>query len=287
MKTIIILLLATLMLGAQEVQKTQLEGSDVESEIIKVWGKVEMPGNKTQNQEKQLPIKEDGVLRITNVSEPTLELFKIEDAQAPTIIVCPGGAYKILAYNKCGTDVAKWLNSLGYHAAVLKYRVPNNKAGAFQDIQRAIRKVRHHAEDWGIESTKVGLIGFSAGGHLVARASHSFAHQSYAAIDEIDSLSSRPDFAILVYPAYLNKGEGVAPEFKEATQVPPTLIVHNKDDYKYIKGSLVYANKLKEEQLPHQFLLYETGGHGYGLTSKGDSSVWPQQAQLWLQQLSL
>lgn len=246
------------------VQAQELDEALIQTKIISVWEGVKMPGIASENLEQQKPDRGDGVIRITNV------------------VVCPGGGYRILAYNKCGTDIAQWLNSLGYHAAVLKYRVPNNRQGALQDIQRAIRKVRHHSDDWGFNSDKIGVIGFSAGGHLVANASNNFDVPSYEKLDNIDEFSCRPDFTMLIYPAYLNKGEQIAPEFAKKINRPPSLIVHSQDDKPYVPGTLLYVEKLKQDQADYKFLYYKTGGHGYGLYSTKEAKAWPQQAAEWL-----
>ncbi len=156
--------------------------------------------------------RNDGFHRITNVSRPTLTLFpaprKAGAAAAPAMIVCRGGGYGYTVIDKEGTEIAAWLNSAGFSALVLKYRTPNNRAGALQDAQRALSLARERAAEWNLDPQRLGIIGFSAGGHLAARTSTSFGERSYPDIDAIDENSCRPDFAVLVSPAYLDDKAG-------------------------------------------------------------------------------
>ena len=134
---------------------------------IPLW-KGDMPGKGADKPEGLAPDKNDGVIRLTNVSEPRMQLFLLPDSEvpAPFVIVCPGGGYNILCMNKEGTEIAEWLNSIGISAAVLKYCVPKNREGALQDARKSVRMAREHAADWNIDPKKVGMLGFSAGGHL-------------------------------------------------------------------------------------------------------------------------
>lgn len=154
-----------------------------------------MPGSATKQAENVLPDKRDDVIRLTNVSAPTLTLYPAESSgkPAPLVIICPGGGYQILSMNLEGSEIAEWLNSIGVSAGVLKYRVPHNRKGALLDARRAIRMAREHAAEWKVDSKRIGLLGFSAGGHLAAACSNS---------------PDRPDFSVLVYPAYLFKEGG-------------------------------------------------------------------------------
>lgn len=238
-------------------------------------------------QETLQPDKGDGVLRVTDVNNPTLTLYLPENTTTPlpVVLVFPGGGYNILAINKEGTEIAAWLNSIGVAAAVVKYRVPQNRDGAFQDAQRAVRLVRQHATEWNLDPARTGVMGFSAGGHLSARTSTGFAETTYANVDEADKQSCRPDFCILIYPAYLDNQnqDGVAPELRITKDIPPTFIVHTLDDNHYITGSKLYAQALKEVGVTCDYQVFETGGHGYGLRSQGHPvSVWPQRCAEWL-----
>jgi acetyl esterase/lipase len=258
--------------------------------LIEVWPEGKMPGKAATEAEALVPRK-DGFTRITNISRPTLELYPAtlaEGQAAPAVIVCPGGGYRYVVVDKEGSAIAKWLNSAGINALVLKYRTPDNREGALQDVQRAIRVVRSRASEFAIDPAKIGIIGFSAGGHVSARASTCFDEPAYSAIDAIDETSARPDFAMLIYPAYLDDGKGsVSPDLNLDGKIPPTLIVHTDDDKSYITGSRVYAAALTETKVEHRFLHYPTGGHGYGLNCEGDAQVWPGQAKEWLQSVKV
>jgi len=254
--------------------------------LIEVWPEGKMPGKAATEAEALVPRK-DGFTRITNISHPTLELYPATGAEgkpAPAVIVCPGGGYRYVVVDKEGSAIAEWLNSAGITALVLKYRTPDNREGALQDVQRAIRVVRSRAAEFAIDPAKIGIIGFSAGGHVSARASTRFDDPAYPAIDATDEHSARPDFAMLIYPAYLDDGKGgLSHDLKLSATIPPTLIVHTDDDKSFIAGSRVYAAALTEAKVDHRFLLYPTGGHGYGLNCQGDAKVWPEQAKEWLQ----
>lgn len=248
-----------------------------------------MPGKGAKEPEAEVP-RNDGFHRITNVSRPTLTLFsaprKGGAAAAPAMIVCPGGGYSYTVIDKEGTEIAAWLNSAGISALVLKYRTPNNRAGALQDAQRALSLARERAAEWNIDPQRLGIIGFSAGGNLAAKASAPVEERSYPAIDAGDQQSCRPDFAVLVYPAYLDDKAGqVSPDLNLKTQIPPTLIVHSEDDKTHVVGSKVYDAALTAAKVAHEFKLYPTGGHGYGLHCERDAKAWPDDTLTWLRKV--
>lgn len=248
-----------------------------------------MPGRGASEPEGERPSKGDNVHRITNVSRPTLTVFPVpkKGAPAPAMIICPGGGYSYVTYDKEGTEIAAWLNSDGITALVLKYRVPNNREGALQDVQRALSLARAHAAQWNIDPKRLGIIGFSAGGNLAAKASTLFDQRAYPPMDAVDRQSCRPDFAVLVYPAYLDKDGQVAPDLNLKAHIPPTLIVHTEDDKTFVNGSKLYHAALDAAKVPNEFLLYPTGGHGYGLHSEKDVRVWPQAALDWLHNIGI
>lgn len=250
--------------------------------IIDIWTEGKMPGEAAKETETELPAKGDNVQRITNISRPTLSLFPAKNKNAAAVIVCPGGGYNYVAYNKEGLEVAEWLNSLGITALVLKYRTPKNRDGAFQDLQRALSLTRANAKKWNINPKKLGLIGFSAGGHLAAKASNLFENRSYSPIDVVDKQNIRPDFVILVYPAYLEREGKIAGELNLKAKISPTLIVHNEDDKNFIAGSRIYHAALDKAKVKNDFLLYKAGGHGYGLRSDKDVGTWTEDAAEWL-----
>jgi acetyl esterase/lipase len=257
--------------------------------IIDVWPDGKMPGQGAREPEADMPARGDGVRRITNVSKPTLTVFPApaKGTPAPAMIVCPGGGYSYVVQDKEGTEIAAWLNSAGIGALVLKYRVPHNRDGALQDVQRALSLARAHAAEWNIDPRRLGVIGFSAGGNLAAKASTLFDQRAYPAIDAVDQRSCRPDFAVLVYPAYLDKDGKVAPDLNPKANVPPTLIVHSEDDKRFVTGSKRYHAALDQAKVPNEFLLYPTGGHGYGLRCTRDARAWPQAALEWLHKIGI
>lgn len=233
------------------------------------------------------PDRGDNVIRITDITAPSLTVFPADKKGAPTpaVVIFPGGAYKYVVYNKEGTEIADWLNSIGITAIVVKYSVPDKREDAHRDGQRAMRLVRHNAKAWNINPNNVGTLGISAGGHLSARLSTDFARDSYESLDEVDAQSSRPDFNILIYPGSLGKNndQEVADEVKVSAQTPPTFIVQTQDDTKLIAGTKIYDQALKKAGIPSAFHFFATGGHGYGLRpSKHAVSNWPMLCEAWL-----
>jgi acetyl esterase/lipase len=263
-----------------------------EAMTIDVWPEGKMPGKGASAAEGEVPAKGDGFHRVTNVSRPTLTWFPAktegDTAPAPAMIVCPGGGYSYVVVDKEGSEIAAWLNAAGVSALVLKYRVPHNREGALQDVQRALSLARARAGEWKIDPKRLGVIGFSAGGNLAAKASTQFDERAYVAIDDVDQQSCRPDFAVLVYPAYLDDKAGqVSPDLNLKAKIPPTLIVHTEDDKPFVPGSKRYHAALEEAKVTHEFLLYPTGGHGYALHCTKDARVWPEAALAWLRKVGM
>jgi acetyl esterase/lipase len=237
--------------------------------------------------------KYSNIIRITKVERPSLELYKSKSAvdSAPAVVIFPGGGYNILAYNHEGTDVAAWLNSLGYHAVVVKYTVPGNqRMEALKDAQRSICIVRSKAAEWGIDPTKIGVLGFSAGGHLSAHVSTNYKEKAYAEIDGIDKVSCRPDFSVLVYPAYIydKKGSKTLPkEIKVDKQTPPAFVIQTLDDRNYVASAFNYVRALQEVKVDAELHLFPKGGHGYGLGPfKKVSFDWPKLCAAWLKNVT-
>lgn len=236
------------------------------------------------------------VLRITNVSEPTITVYPApeEVATGAAMLVCPGGAYNILAYDLEGDEICSWLNDIGITAVLLKYRVPRREGlekheAALQDAQRAMGYIRAHADELNIDPQRIGVMGFSAGAHLSVMLSNTYAKRTYPAIDGADKVSCRPDFCLLVYPAYLD-GENfaLAPEIKISAETPPTLMIQTEDDKSYVNSSLFYYYALKEAGVPVWMHLYSTGGHGYGLRDTGVRvNEWPDRAEDWFRELNV
>ncbi len=228
---------------------------------------------------KDNPVAGKPVIRLGNVTTPTLTLYPAPKTQntGTAVLVFPGGGYRILAYDLEGTEICEWLNSIGITAVLVKYRVPEPKGLSryqepLQDAQQAISTVRSHAKEWDVDPQRIGVLGFSAGGHLSAVLSN--------------QMDNRPDFTILVYPAYLSvndKGETVAPEVKPSDRTPPTFIVQAENDKPFIGGTLLYYRALAEAKVPAEMHLYSVGGHGYGLRRTDDPVTnWPQLAEAWL-----
>jgi acetyl esterase/lipase len=260
-------------------------------DVIPLWPGT-APGEKGDiGEESEQPDKGDKITRITNVTRPTLEVFlpPPEKNTGTAVVICPGGGYSILAYNLEGTEVAEWLNSIGVAGIVLKYRVPARKGrerhdAPLQDAQRALGIVRQHAEAWKIEPERVGVLGFSAGGHLAATLSNQNEKRTYPRVDEADDLGCRPDFTLLIYPAYLVEkgGPTLAPEVAVSSKTPPTFLVQTEDDGVTVESSLYYYLGLKNAKVPGEMHLYPRGGHGYGLRPKGQTvSSWPDRAAQW------
>ena len=255
-------------------------------EIIKLWpGKV--PGELKEKLPPVIgPSQNDNVVRFSEVTDPALEIYPANPAinNGAALIICPGGAYRILAYDKEGSEIADWLNKLGYSAFVLQYRIPDKKEGALQDAQRAMRIVRQNAAKWKIDPEKIGIMGFSAGGSLSARSSTMFSKKTYSPVDKTDSLSCRPAFTMLIYPAYLDQGPDntLTPELELTKTTPPIFIFQTADD-PYGNSALVMASALRSAKLPVELHLLPSGGHGYGLRpGKPAPETWPVMAEKWL-----
>ena len=233
------------------------------------------------------------VTRLTNVTSPTLTVYRAPEEKntGATVVVFPGGGYRILAIDLEGTEVCEWLNSIGVNAMLVKYRVPESSAvpryqAPLQDAQRALGIVRSHAKEWKFDPQRIGVLGFSAGGHLSATLAQHFQQRTYSRVDEADDLSCRPDFTILIYPAYLSvqdKGQEIAPEVQPVSGTLPMFIVQAEDDHSFIQGTLLYYRSLVANKIPAELHIYETGGHGYGLRPTDHPVTgWPHLAEAWL-----
>jgi len=268
-----------------------VSGSAQTRDTIHIWPGLVPGENGSKHAPVQTPNTSGNVVRLTDVNDPAFVVFKPDASvgNGAGIIVCPGGGYNILAIDKEGYEVAEWLNKLGITAFVLQYRVPNKPTEALYDIQRALRMIRHKASVWGLNPSKLGVMGFSAGGSLSARAGTRYAAPSYARIDQLDSISCRPDFALLIYPAYLDKGEkrSLTPELLLDGNTPPMFIFATADDT-HGNSSLVMATALRDNKIPVELHLMPTGGHGYGLRPGNIAAeTWPQLAENWLKRMIL
>ncbi|MDB6023766.1 MAG: Xylanase [Pedosphaera sp.] len=234
------------------------------------------------------------VIRLGNVSQPTITIYRPAAAEqtGTAVIVCPGGGYSILAYDLEGTEVCDWLNSKGVTAVLLKYRVPaKNSMAPLQDAQRALGLLRHRAQEFGVDAHRIGILGFSAGGNLSARLSANCAQRAYPEADAADKESCRPDFQLLIYPAYLASAKDptqLVPDVAVGTNTAPTFIVMAEDDPVKVENALAYASALKLAKLPVELHVYPTGGHGYGLRrTKEPITMWPDRAAEWMEHRDL
>ncbi|MGA2675101.1 MAG: alpha/beta hydrolase [Terracidiphilus sp.] len=237
------------------------------------------------------------LIRLGNVSAPTLTLYVPQgESTGAAVVVFPGGGYNILAIDLEGTEVCDWLTSKGIACLVLKYRVPGTgpypkSPAALQDAQRALGLVRLHAAEWKIDPNRIGVLGFSAGGHLVAALSTHFDERLYAPIDDADKLSCRPDFAIVVYPGYLalpDKNFAPNADIHPTANTPPSFIVQAEDDPVHVENAVVYFQQLKNAKVPAELHIYAQGGHGYGLRRTAlPVTAWPEGVETWLRTIKV
>lgn len=232
------------------------------------------------------------IIRLGNVSKPTLTLYAPKGRNTgAAVVVFPGGGYRILAIDLEGTEVCDWLNSIGVNCVLVKYRVPDSgpypkSPAALQDAQRAVGMVREHAAEWHIDSGRIGVLGFSAGAHLVAALSTHYDQRLYDSVDAADKLSCRPDFAVIVYPGYLalaDRDFAPNPEIHPNAQTPTSFIVQAEDDPVHVENAVVYFMALKNAKVPAELHIYAQGGHGYGLRrTELPVTTWPLRVEDWL-----
>ncbi len=221
------------------------------------------------------------------------------------VVVFPGGGYWILAIDLEGTEACDWLTSKGITCVLLKYRVPGDglspRSGpypqspmALEDAQRTVGLVRFHAAEWQINPHKIGVLGFSAGGHLVAAMSVHFKQRLYPAVDAGDKDSCRPDFAVALYPGHLSLAKntmGLNPDIRTriTLETPPTFLLQNEDDHvDRVEDSLSYYAALKKVGVPVEMHLYAQGGHAFGLRrTKFPATAWPQLVETWLRTIGM
>ncbi|WP_051945925.1 alpha/beta hydrolase [Verrucomicrobium sp. BvORR106] len=261
--------------------------------VLKLWpqGAPEKPGFK-MDAEKEIPPKnESDVKRVTNVTDPTITVYRPEKPNGTAVIVCPGGGYSILAIEHEGSQVCEYLNTLGVTGILLKYRVPKRDESdpgkePLQDAQRAFGLAQKHAAEWGIKPDKIGILGFSAGGHLCVNATLHPNDRTYPQDPALDVADATPAFSIPVYPAYLTeKGNDfqLKPEFKVGPTAPPICLIHAHDDKITPAGSALLYLEYKKANLSAELHIFSKGGHGYGM-KKGPNPVneWPQRVGEWL-----
>jgi acetyl esterase/lipase len=291
-------------------------GLNISAQEIKLlWPNGNIPNYKKTNEVEKRDTT--GIVRISLVQQPAFEIYlpSKQSATGQAIVICPGGGYGILAYDWEGTDIAKWLNANGIAAIVLKYRLPNSKSNVdpklspLLDAQRAIRTVRANADKWNIKKDKIGIIGFSAGGHLASTAGTHFDKGNPNATDSIDRQSSRPDFMGLMYPVITMLRQSMhqgsrnnliganadsattkyySNELQVTKETPPTFLVHASDDKTVpVENSIVFYQALIANSIPAEMHIYPYGGHGFGLAiGKGYLSSWTDRCIDWLKSLN-
>ncbi|XOV90969.1 MAG: alpha/beta hydrolase [Bacteroidota bacterium] len=253
---------------------------------IDIWPE-KVPGEEEPKAKPVVQIDDKGVIeRLLVVTDPVMEIYRPQPSKSNrnAILIFPGGGYSRLAIKKEGYEIAQWLSSLGYTAFVLQYRVPQKQEGALMDAQRAIRIVHSKSDEFNINPDKIGVLGFSAGGSLAARASTLYEQETYAPLDDLDTISSKPNFAVLIYPAYLDQGpnNSLTPELKVNAETPPTFLFVAADD-PYANSSLVMAQALRNEKVLVELHVVPFGKHGYGMrTGNPAAEVWPNLAASWL-----
>lgn len=255
-------------------------------------------------------ISEGLTTRFEKVTDPALYVYlpAKENATGTAVLICPGGGYANLAFNHEGHAVARWLNDNGIAGIILKYRLPSDlimkdkSVGPLQDAQEAIRTVRRNASKWNINPQKIGVMGFSAGGHLASTLSTHYAEKVY---EVKDTISARPDFSILIYPVITmdatfthagsrknligeNPSEEAIKRFSNELQInentPPAFMVHSADDKAVpVKNSFVYYEGLLKFNIPSELHVFQKGGHGYGLSGNRETqSAWPDLCLKWI-----
>ena len=270
-----------------------------------------IPNNiSTKNQEAES--NNAGILIVEKVSIPSYQYFRVasDNTKRPCVIICPGGGYAILAAGHEGSDLANYFNSIGVNAIVLKYRMPNadnqidKTIAPLQDAQQAMLLARTNAENWGIDKNKIGIMGFSAGGHLAASLA---THYNDVKIENPSKISLRPDFQLLIYPVISFGPEGhegsrinlignandaktvkAIDYFSSEKQItknsPPAFLVHSKDDDAVpVAGAIHYYDNLIENNVPAEIYLYEKGGHGYGMKNATSEILWTSVMKTWMQ----
>jgi acetyl esterase/lipase len=230
----------------------------------------------------------------TNVSRPSLTLYPApkEKDSGVSMLICPGGGYHNLGWDIEGEEIAAWLNSIGITGILLKYRCPRRPGdekgvpprGPLIDAQRAVSLVRSRAKDWGLDPGRIGMVGFSAGGHLVAATATNYEKRMYDPVDEADRISCRPDFAVPVYSGYFKVKDGLSPTIREAAGTPPLLIIHATDDaVSDVEHSVTLYLAMKRAGVPVEMHVYATGGHGFGVRKVGHPcQTWTDRCVEWM-----
>ena len=239
-------------------------------------------------------------LVVTDINDPFFTFFPAAGAGTkPVVVILPGGGYVQLGWNKEGTEIAGWLNSIGFSAAVLLYRAPNQRDAALCDVQRTIGILRRDAAKYAIDPGRIGVIGFSAGANLAIRAATNWRKRLYARVDDADDFSCRPDFQLPIYPWDIRtridpstprkrwKGMEIRAEYPVDAETPPAFIAQSLDDFCEVETAVAYDQRLRRAGVSSTARIYANGGHGYGLRRLGRATdVWPEEAAAWLAQFA-
>jgi len=289
---------------------TIMTSSFSQNKVLKLWPDG-IPGSIKNETYKEIPtdVKDIGTI-YSKVTDPTLTVYlpPVDKATGTAVLICPGGGYGIVAFNHEGIAIAKWLNENGIAGIVLKYRLPSDlimkdkSIGPLQDAQEAMRVIRRNSSEWKINPKKIGVIGFSAGGHLASTLSTHYAENVYSVKD---TLNARPDFSLLIYPvitfdaSFTHMGSrenliGKDPsaeaikhfsnELQITKDTPPAFLVHSSDDDAVpVKNSIAYYENLVKNKVPAEMHIFQKGGHGYGLAvGKPTQSEWPELCIRWM-----
>ena len=264
-----------------------------------------MPGPEAVDATKDERVAGKPYIYVRNVSQPTLTVYAPQDKNTgAAVVVIPGGGFEILAMDLEGTEVCDWLTANGISCVLLKYRVPSAPydwhckcrpdnlvipTAALEDVQRTMRLVRSHAVEWHIDPHKIGVLGFSAGGYLVAEISTQYGRRLYQPVDAADQQSCRPDFAVAIYPGHLEHDGKLNPNVPVTAETPPTFLLQAEDDgVDGVDESLVYYAALKQAGVPVEMHLYAQGGHAFGLRpTQLPITHWPGLVTPWLKTIGM
>jgi len=286
-------------LAAQSLPQSSTWPPSPEHPTIQVWpgtapgARTDLPAEGNQTKPGDGLVAGRPVARIGNVTVPTMTLYSPRGINSGVaILVFPGGGYHYDSIDLEGTEVCDWLSKIGVTCALLKYRVPDSgpypkSAAALQDAQRAMGLIRQHADEWGVDPHRVGVLGFSAGGHLGAAISNIYEKRVYDPIDAADQLSCRPDFTVLIYPGYLAMADqnfAPNPDIHPTANTPPTFILQAEDDPAAVpENAVTYFMELKNAKVPAELHIYAEGGHGFGLRPRDFPIMgWPRLVETWL-----
>jgi acetyl esterase/lipase len=311
---VILALLIAVAIAGERAHSDAWQPSPGHSQIL-LWpadAKNARPGPEPEDTEtvRDRPVAGQPWTRVSNVSQPTMTVYSPAGISGGTaVVVIPGGGYMALAIDLEGTEVCDWLTAKGITCVLLKYRVPRSgqywdpkcrceitppRSKALEDVQRTMGLLRLHAADWHIDPRKIGVLGFSAGGHLAAAISTHFGERLYAPVDAADQESCRPDFAIAIYPGHLSLAENsiaLNPDIRAhiTRATPPTFLLQNEDDDSdRVEDSLSYYVALKKSSVPVEMHLYAQGGHAFGLRrTKFPATAWPRLVETWLGTLGM